>query len=67
MNNHEIECRHMTAEELSETIRSSPEYDSDALAALCWMADMEEAWSEATGEDFEAVAMEAADKLGVEI
>lgn len=67
MTNHEIECRHMAAEELAETIRSNPEYDMDELSALCWMADMESEWESADGDSFESVAAAAAAKLGVEI
>ena len=36
-------------------------------AELCWLAGMESEWREADGETFEAVLIEAAKKLNVEI
>ena len=39
----------------------------DECAELCRMANMESEWKEADGETFEAVLIEAAKKLNVEI
>ena len=36
-------------------------------AELCWLAGMESDWAEADGDTFEAVLIEAAKKLNVEI
>ena len=36
-------------------------------AELCWLAGMESEWREADGDTFEAVLIEAAKKLNVEI
>jgi hypothetical protein len=53
--------------ELSSKIKTAGEWDADLLKELCFRAGMEEEWEEADGETFEAVALKAADKLGVEI
>ena len=39
----------------------------DECAELCRMAGMESEWAEADGETFEAVLIEAAKKMNVEI
>lgn len=57
----------MTDKELSETIKSSGEWDLEALKELCKRAGLENEWNEATGETFESVAYKAAEILKVEI
>lgn len=54
-------------EELAKLILDTNEYDLDLLKELCKRADMLDEWEAADGETFEAVALEAAKKLGVEI
>ena len=62
------ELNKMTREqELAEEIRNNQEWDLDKLKELCELADMEAEWEAADGENFEAVAFKAAEKLGVEI
>ena len=53
--------------ELSEKIRMAEEWNPEDLAALCSAAGMTEEWAAADGDTFEAVALAAAEKLGVEI
>ena len=57
------------AYELAEHIRSFAEgdWDWDALAELCELADMTDEWNNADEATFETVAYAAAKKLGVEI
>lgn len=57
----------LETEELAKAQRESGEWDANILEELCWRADMEEEWSNADGESFEAVAYEAAKRLGVKI
>lgn len=53
--------------ELAEKIRMAEEWSPEDLAALCSAAGMTEEWAAADGDTFEAVALAAAEKLGVEI
>lgn len=53
--------------ELSSKIKTAGEWDADMLKELCFRAEMEEEWEEADDMNFEAVALKAADKLGVDI
>lgn len=53
--------------ELASEIRSMDTWDMELLAELCDAAGMRGEWKAADGETFEAVAFEAAKKLGVEI
>lgn len=55
------------AEELAAAIRTAKTWDMAQLAELCSFAGMEQEWASAGGENFEAVAVAAADKLGVEL
>lgn len=55
------------ANELAEIIRNADTWNLEALAELCELANMTEAWEAADGETFENVAYAAAEKLGVEI
>lgn len=52
---------------LASEIRSMDTWDTELLAELCDAAGMRDEWEAADGETFEAVAFEAAKKLGVEI
>ena len=58
---------HYAALKLAKTIRDNPEWDLDACAELCELADMGDEWSAAEGDAFEQVVTAAAAKLGVEI
>lgn len=53
--------------ELASEIRSMDTWDMELLAELCDAAGMRDEWEAADGETFEAVAFEAAKKLGVKI
>lgn len=55
------------AQELARAIKAADTWDLDQLEKLCDLAGMTEEWEQADGEEFEAVAEEAAEKLGVEI
>jgi len=55
------------ADALALQIRESGEWDPQALERLCGLAGMGQAWEEAAPEDFEDVANQAADRLGVEL
>jgi hypothetical protein len=55
------------AQEIAQELRESDTWDEDQLKKLCELAGMEEEWEQADGEEFEAVAYKAAEKLGVEI
>lgn len=55
------------AQELARAIKAADTWDLDQLEKLCELADMAEEWKQADGEEFEAVAYKAAEKLGVEI
>ena len=52
---------------IAQELRESDTWDEDQLKKLCELAGMEEEWEQADGEEFEAVAYKAAEKLGVEI
>ena len=52
----------LSDEELAKEIRELGEWDPDLLRDICWRAGIIE-----EGDDFEAVAFKAAEKLGVEI
>lgn len=56
-----------TAIEIATEIRNASEWNEELLAELCELADMAAEWEAADGENFEAVAFAAAEKLGVEI
>ena len=55
------------AQELARAIKAADTWDLDQLEKLCELAGMAEEWKQADGEEFEAVAYKAAEKLGVEI
>lgn len=55
------------AQELARAIKAADTWDLDQLEKLCELAGMAEKWKQADGEEFEAVAYKAAEKLGVEI
>lgn len=50
--------------DLCERIRSSQEWDPADTAILCDAAGLSAEWLNATGDDFKAVVMEAADRVG---
>ena len=54
-------------QELARAIKAADTWDLDQLEKLCELAGMAEEWKQADGEEFEAVAYKAAEKLGVEI
>lgn len=56
-----------TAQEIAKEIREADIWDAELLAQLCEEAGMLDEWNAADGENFEAVAFAAAEKLGVEI
>lgn len=55
------------ANEIAAAIRTADTWDMDLLKELCGLAGMADEWEAAEGENFEAVAFAAAEKLGVEI
>ena len=65
----EISFKRYHALNIASAIREADEWDEceNECAELCRMAGMESEWREADGETFEAVLIEAAKKLNVEI
>jgi len=57
----------LSLNELAEEINNNSEWDTQQLQELCYRADMEEEWEQATDETFEAVVNKAADKLEITI
>ena len=57
----------LSLNELAEEINNNSEWDTEQLQELCYRADMEEEWEQATDETFEAVVNKAADKLEITI
>lgn len=57
----------LSLNELAEEINNNSEWDTEQLQELCYRADMEEEWEQATDETFEYVINEAADKLEINI
>lgn len=55
------------AQELARAIKAADTWDLYQLEKLCDLAGMTEEWKQADGDEFETVAEEAAEKLGVEI
>lgn len=53
--------------EIARKLREMDTWDMELLRELCALAGMEREWEAADGETFEAVAYEAAKKLGVKI
>lgn len=53
--------------EIAEAIRNADEWNPDDFRELCALAGLEEEWTEADGETFEAVLYKAAEILEVEI
>lgn len=53
------------AEEIAMELRKSGEWIPELCEELCGLADMENEWAEADGENFEAVIYAAAENLGV--
>lgn len=65
----EISFERYHALHIASAIREADEWDEceDECAELCRLAGMESEWIEADGETFEAVLIEAAKKMNVEI
>ena len=65
----EISFERYHALNTASAIREADEWDDceNECAELCRLADMESEWLESDGETFEAVLIEAAKKLNVEI
>ena len=57
----------MEMKEIVEKLKKSDVWDMALLKELCTLADMEKDWNGANGQTFEQVALNAAEKLGVEI
>jgi len=57
----------LSLNELAEEINNKHEWDPEQLQELCYRADMEEDWEQATDETFETVVNKAADKLEITI
>lgn len=57
----------LSLDELAEEINNNREWDTEQLQELCYRADMEDEWEQATDESFETVINEAADKLEINI
>lgn len=57
----------LSLNELAEEINNNSEWDTQQLQELCYRADMEEEWEQATDETFEAIINKAADKLEITI
>lgn len=55
------------ADKVAAELNASGEWNPELLKELCKLADMEDEWEKADGENFESVAYTAAKKLGVEI
>ncbi len=55
------------AEELEMRILACSTWDLSLLQELADMADMEDEWEAADGENFENVAFEMAEKIGIRI
>lgn len=58
--------KEMSDEELEKVINDNPSWDLDMLHELCFRAGMIEEWRQAE-DNFEAVAYEAAKRLGISI
>ena len=65
----EISLERYHALNTASAIREADTWENceNECAELCWLAGMESEWLEANGETFEAVLIEAAKKLNVEI
>ena len=65
----EISFERYHALNIASAIREADTWEDceDECVELCWLAGMKSEWEEADGETFEAVLIEAAKKLNVEI
>ncbi len=53
--------------ELEQEISARLYWDADLLKELAWHADMEAEWDAADGENFEVLAYQMAEKVGIRL